>query len=296
MTVQFPLFPQVSPLDPAPLEIDARVPLVPRAIDRTPATSEPNDMPRQLPLFSEWTGLSGALEQALADADFAAAREICSQIGTTYGQESVPDWAASLDEIRCDALWDRGDLHESLAAWRLVDAQHTSVPQRRTFRRAFFRRLFAVHAPEHVVAGDATALPLVANALVEIGETARARLLVRDALLAGGDVPDIAEDQLVADLLSEDLGPRWLASLGAIRRLWPLPLPDLAERATICATLESAVPADDADRACSFWKVLRLAECRSALPEPCLHAARRRLKCLHPDLHAAYVNRAGPFA
>ena len=104
-------------------------------------------------------------------------------------------------------------------------------------------------------------MPLVAETLVAIGETARARLLVRDTLLAGGEISDIAEDQPVADLLSEDLEPQWLASLGAIRRL-----------------------------------VLRLAECRAALPQPVLHAARRRLKCLHPDLHAAYMNRAGPFA
>lgn len=284
------------PLGPAPLEIDAREPSVPRVIDRTPSGSESGDVPRQLPLFSEWTRLSGALGDALADADFAAARAICSQIGTTYGQASVPDWAGSLDAIRCDALWNRGDPRELLAAWRLVDAQLPSDAQRRTFRRAFLRRLFAIHPPEDVVCGDTTALPLVANALVEIGQTARARLLVRDALLAGGEVPDIAEDQPVADLLSEDLGPRWLASLGAIRRLWPLPLPDPAERATLRATLEGAVPADDADRACAFWDVLRLAECRSALPESVLHAARRRLKCLHPDLHAAYMNRAGPFA
>ena len=239
--------------------------------------------------------MSGALEQALADADFAAARGLCSQIRTTYGEASLPDWAASLEEIQ-DDVWDCGDLHELLAAWRLVDARLTSLLQGRRFRHGFFLRLFAVHAPETVIAGDATVLPLVTETLVEVGETARARRLVRDALLAGEVISNIAEDQPVADLLSEDLEPRWLASLGAIRRLWPLPLPDPDERATICATLDSAAPADDAERAWAFWEVLRLAECRAALPQPVLHAARRRLKCLHPDLHAAYMNRAGPFA
>ncbi len=264
------------------------------AAKRDPGGAADEDARRQLPLFSEWTALAGALDLALTRADFATARDAAERMRTTYGPSSVPRWAAALEKI-ADDVWDRGDPAAALSAWRHVDARLPSA-QRNVLRRGVFARVFAAHAPEDVVARDGSALGACANALFELGEPARARRLVRDALLAGRDVPEIDRDPALADLLSEDLGPPFLAALGAIRRIWPLPLPDAAERAALAAQLEDPVPADDVARARAFWDALRLAECRSALPEPLLHATRRRLKRLHPDLHAAYMHRGGPFA
>src|SRR2546426_212519 len=55
----------------------------------------------------------------------------------------------------------------------------------------------------------------------------RARALVRDALLngRGPESLDFEEAPVIADLLAEDLPPRWLACLGLVRRLWSTPPP-----------------------------------------------------------------------
>jgi hypothetical protein len=60
---------------------------------------------------------------------------------------------------------------------------------------------------------------------------------VRDSLLAGRllEARDFHDDPAVADLLAEDLDPRWLACLGRIRRLWPAPPPRGAEWESLLA-------------------------------------------------------------
>jgi hypothetical protein len=41
----------------------------------------------------------------------------------------------------------------------------------------------------------------------------------------------------------------------------------------------------------AFWQCLRVAE-TPGCPEELRHAARRRMKQLHPELHAAFMRRA----
>jgi hypothetical protein len=96
------------------------------------------------------------------------------------------------------------------------------------------------------------------------------------------------EDGAVAELLAEDLSPPWLACLGRIRRLWPSsPLPEAERQAPL--DLVGGQEGDD-DRAIAFWRCLCLAETPDC-PEALVHAARRRIKQLHPGLHVAFMRR-----
>jgi hypothetical protein len=149
-----------------------------------------------------------------------------------------------------------------------------------------FARLLASHTPEALVKTRPECLPALAAVLAagpeDLPEAGRRRAhgLVRDALLAGRDLSslDFDHDKAVADLLAEDLPPRWLACLGLIRRLWPAPPPDESDRSPEETALE-------------FWRCLQLADSADT-PEEVLHEARRRMKRLRPELHALYMRRA----
>jgi hypothetical protein len=117
-----------------------------------------------------------------------------------------------------------------------------------------------------------------------------ARRLVRDALLEGRALEplDFPHDGPVADVLAEDMPSRWLACLGAVRRLWPAPPLSPAETNALAAGRTDALAA--CDPALEFWRCLRVAD-TPACPDERLHEARRRMKALHPELHAAYMRR-----
>jgi hypothetical protein len=117
----------------------------------------------------------------------------------------------------------------------------------------------------------------------------RARQLVREALLAGRELEpnDFRHDPPVADLLAEDLAPRWLASLGAISRIWPAPPLDEAALSGFGGD-DGGASSDDEE---AFWRCLRVADDPRA-PVESRHEARRRMKRLRPDLHARYMGRA----
>ena len=112
-------------------------------------------------------------------------------------------------------------------------------------------------------------------------------------MLLGYDIrPLDLEDEALSDLLSEDLAPRWLACLGGLRRLLPLP-PLEPEEVTALEREMSATdrlePLDDAERALSFWRCLRVARLGNSVNERLLQEARKRMKTLNPELHALYM-------
>jgi hypothetical protein len=115
------------------------------------------------------------------------------------------------------------------------------------------------------------------------------RGLVRDALLAGRRLEslDFSGDAALADLLSEDDAPPWLACLGVIRRLWPAPPPSSDVVGALSAPFAEPEPADSA---LAFWACLQVAEDRDC-PEAELHEARRRMKRLRPSFHQLYMRR-----
>jgi len=281
-------------IDPVPLHPVAPPPRADEAAETAAPPPPPCADPRQLDLFSAWPQLAGALGNALAAADFVAARQACEEIAASFGDDEVPGWGRALAGVAGDP-WRAGELAPALAAWRAV-APQLDQHQGRRFRDAFFRRLLERHAPEAIVAAAPDLLVPVLASLVALHERGQARRLVRDALLAGRDDLGDSGDPALDDLRAEDLAPRWLASLGAIRHILPLTPPDPREREALAAGLDAPVPAPDDARALAFWDALRLAEFHSGLPERLLHAARRRLRQLHPDLHAAYMSGSGPYA
>jgi hypothetical protein len=120
-----------------------------------------------------------------------------------------------------------------------------------------------------------------------------ARALVRDCLLAGRtlDSLDFREDRALAELLAEELSPRWLACLGHIRRLWPSPAPRDSEWDALAESARGAARGEDP--ALTFWQCLCLAE-SPACPDELRRQARRRMKQLDPDLHAQFMRHAPP--
>jgi hypothetical protein len=89
-------------------------------------------------------------------------------------------------------------------------------------------------------------------------------------------------------VLAEDVTPRWLACLGLIRRLWTAP-PAEPDAVAFCGSGAGGLSDDEA--ALEFWHCLRVAE-NATCTDELVHEARRRMKLLHPELHALYMRRA----
>lgn len=70
--------------------------------------------------------------------------------------------------------------------------------------------------------------------------------------------------------------------MGFLRRVWPLP------DGALDGWPDATAPLDDDARALEFWPCLAIAEDRDA-PKDAIHAARRRLRELGPELHATYM-------
>ena len=184
--------------------------------------------------------------------------------------------------------------------WAEIDRQLCAQPSLQDrVRQGAFARLTRAHTAVELMEARPECLPLLVRALEsEQGRSAEearleARGLVRDSLLAGRTLDPLGprEDEAVDDLLAEDLPPRWLACLGRIRRLWPRSPLREAEWKALGEVARGHTGGEEP--AMAFWHCLRLAE-TPGCPEDLRHAARRRMKRLHPDLHAAFMRRA-PF-
>jgi hypothetical protein len=126
----------------------------------------------------------------------------------------------------------------------------------------------------------------VANHLVSAGDWRGEREVVRDVLLAGNELKPLAfEDASVSDLLGEEGAPEWLASLGAIRRLWPRLVPEGSD----LAKLFSPIPADERARALDFWFCLCVSGMGARVPEETRRDAHRRMKQLNRVLHEEFM-------
>jgi hypothetical protein len=278
-------------------------PLVPEqdsaggASDPTLGTAAfPDQDARQVELFAEPAVLGREIEAALSAGRFELAAHIRMVLDQTYGPSLLTHDLGFLDLLGT-SLWDRPPA-EALSVWADIDGRlFKRVHRRDHLRVGVFARLLASHTPEALVEARPECLPaLVAvlaagqEGLPEAGRR-RARALVRDALLAGRDLSslDFDHDRAVADLLAEDLPPRWLACLGLIRRLWPAPPPDEGDLEGFRHTAAEVRSLKEA--ALEFWRCLQLADSADT-PEEVLHEARRTMKRLRPELHALYMRRA----
>ena len=249
----------------------------------------------QAALFEDRAVLLRDIDCTLEQGDFEGALRALRALEGLYGSPAEGPPAACLESL-ADLSWEIPG--KVLDSWTAIEPGLQPGPRRRALRGVFVR-LLAAQASEDVVRARPGCLPALASFLPVApgrpeGEGRReARRLVRDALLAGRTLEPLhfTDDQAVEEVLAEDLPPRWLACLGSIRRLWPAPPLSPSEIDGLGAGRPEALVADDA--ALAFWHCLRAAEAPEC-PTEVLHEARRRMKALHPDLHAAFMRRLPP--
>ncbi len=259
------------------------------------AVPAPDD--RQVELFAHPVVLARELEVALDRGRFEEAEGLRRLLGEVYGPSRDTVALGFLERLG-GLVWPRQP-GEALAAWTEIDGQLRERPHLRArLREGVFRRLLESHRAEALVTARPECLPALAAVLgsgvatTPEGGRRRARELVRDALLDGRGLEslDFEEDPALADLLAENLPPRWLACLGLVRRLWSTPLPDEADIEALRSP--PAETRSDEAAALGFWQCLRVSESADC-PEDLLHEARRRMKRLRPELHGLYMRRAG---
>ncbi len=274
---------------------DSRELRVPRVeTTRRPPPPPDEDFSRQMFLFEDRVLMIGELEQALRGADYRKALAAKTKLEQMYGAGAVPPGSSYLERLGAD-FWERPiDPGERLSGWRTIARSLDGGGQRfRRARHAFFRRLFLLESPLELIRCDPECVVPVANTLYELDDAAEGRKVVRDALLVGCDIrPLDLEDEALSDLLSEDLAPRWLACLGGLRRVLPLP-PLEPEEVTALEREMNAPdplePLDDDERALSFWRCLCVAHLGSSVNERLLQDARKRMKRLSRELHGEYM-------
>jgi hypothetical protein len=273
--------PDAEPIAPPPS---------PPAADGEPGPGAALVLPRQMALFGQITQLLGELHHAIEEGDFARARRLRQSLVAFEGPSRDARSVAFVDTLAGDAFWAR-DPADILSDWRRLDARlPPASPMRAWVRAAVVHRLTRSFGTRPLLALVPHSLPLVANTLLADarragGEDAasEAREIVRDALLAGRNLPPREfEDAAVADLLAEDLEPVWMASVGALGRLWPCPPPG----ADAVEAVRSGTPADGrAEDGLRFWSCLQvLTHIRDE--EALRRQARVQMKRLNAGLHA----------
>ncbi len=277
--------PEPRPLDPPPEPADE-----PFADAVAVATDS-----GQIELFADHVVACRELDAAIAAGRFEEAARLRRSMDALFGPSEISRSLAPLD-LLAGVAWERA-LETALSVWTEIDTLLADQPSHRArVRTGVFTRLLRTHTAAGVLAARPDCLPVLVHALrgraPEEGRL-EARALVRDALLAGRalEARDFREDEALADLLAEDLPPRWLACLGRIRRLWPGSPPRGSEWDELREIARG--DAGNEDPALAFWQCLRLAE-SPACPDDLRHQARSRMKELDPDLHALFMRRAVP--
>jgi hypothetical protein len=266
------IHPPLAPVEPGPPSEHVREPAV-------------QDLPS---LFARPVVLRTALDEAIADGRFEEARhcylELVNEWEESRSMQAVAFLASfdpSVVELPIGDAFDR---------W-IARAGPWAPGERPGLRlwRGLLARLRPSLPPRDLVAAKPEYLSPVVNALWDAADGVAAALtepreLIRDALCAGRDLdPTEFLDDLVRDVLSENLGPVWLASLGAIRYVWTVTPRDADEAAALLGN-PRASNSDHPDAARQFWDCLCVAR-SPAIPETFRHEARRRMKRLSPDFH-----------
>jgi hypothetical protein len=251
-------------------------------------------LPGQTELFTAERELIGQIEAALASGRFEDARLYRDALTVIEGASAgLPDLAA-LDVIGEARFWDRA-LPAVLSDWLALDQTLKTPPNfGRLMCDGGLSRLTERYAAAEIVAAAPTMLATLTNRIcMAAGENGDlppdATKLVRDALLDGRElVPDAFTDDRIIDVLAEDCRPVWLACMGALRNLWPVPPVDPFALNAITATDEESN--DEDERALQFWACLRRTVSYGR-DHPEAVASRMRMKRLHPDMHALFMRR-----
>lgn len=280
MLKQMDLFggPDVDPLSGEPVPAGAALLAPePRAADSEPRLAE--DAADQFDLFGPAAAERTAIEELIEAGSFAEALARAEVLERERGAFFAVTDAACLRPLA--ALGADAGLEQVRPSWRSARDLATKAWRREGLATTLLAR-FAGRRDLDIVGADDVLLADAFVARLREGRADLARLLARDALLAGRALePDAFADTLVRDVLREDLSPEWLACLGAIRGAWPTPMPVLdASRDEV--TTED----DETARAHEAWRCLSVALRVREMPPDAVIAARKRLRELHSELHA----------
>ena len=247
-------------------------------------------LPGQRELFTAERELVGQIEDALASGRFEDARRCRDRLVALEGPSTTTRDLGALDVVGDAGFWDR-PIPVVLGDWLTLQRQLDMLPNlRRLICDGGLSRLLERHRPTDLVRASPAMLAPLTNRLgaaagADESIPADAATLLRDALLDGCDpAPGDFDDDRLVDLLAEDHCPVWLACLGALRQLWPVPPADPSE-----LTGPTAVDSEDEDqRGRQFWACLqRTVSCER--DDPAAVAARKCMKQLNPDMHALFM-------
>ena len=246
-------------------------------------------LPGQHGLFTAERELVGLIEAALASGRFEDARRYRDALVALEGPSTSAHELGTLDVVGDGAFWDR-PLPVVLNEWLTLHRELDALPNiRRLICDGGLSRLLERHAPTELVQVAPAMLAPLTNRLSAAAEAddrlpAEAAALLRDALLGGCEPApgDFDNDRLV-DLLAEDHSPVWLACLGALRHLWPVPPGDLSELAPVAGDSQ-----DHEKRGREFWACLRCTV-SCGRDDPAAVTARKRMKQLDADMHALFM-------
>jgi len=249
-------------------------------------------LPGQRGLFTAERELVGLIEAALASGRFEDARRHRDALVALEGPSSNTRELGTLDVVGDAGFWDR-PLPVVVNEWLTLHRDLEALPNlRRLICEGGLSRLLERYAPTELVHSAPAMLAPLTNRLCQAAGTderlsAEAAALLRDALLGGFEpAPADFDDDRIVDLLAENHGPVWLACLGALRQLWPVPPLGSSDLATLVVD-----PQDDDERGREFWACLRRTV-SGGRDDPAAVAARKRMKQLDADMHALFM-RAG---
>ncbi|RPJ74159.1 MAG: hypothetical protein EHM24_06615 [Acidobacteria bacterium] len=246
-------------------------------------------LPGQIALFTVERELLGLLESAIGDGRFEDARRVRDELVAREGPTRETRRLHVLDSLTAPGFWAR-PVDQCVDAWLEIERRWDDGEPavRAMVRDGVTLRLLSIHGAWAVVRARPLVLATVVNFLGKPGverEADAAADLLRDALAAGiGAASGDFHDPAFVDLLAEDRAPQWLACLGALRRLWPVP-PVPAQDLDLPLPI---VPEDDEERGSQFWQCLQLAT-SSPRDSPASAEARKRMKVLDAALHAQFM-------
>jgi hypothetical protein len=247
-------------------------------------------LPGQFGLFTPERQLLGLLEAAVLEGRFEEARGLRDKLAVREGASPDTTELSVLDRLGDSTFWAQ-PVEACIDAWRVLDSGWNPRPHvRAQLREGILRRLIDREGAIVVALARPGLLAPVVNFLGKQDggiEDGRAEAVLRDALALGcAAAPNEFDDPRFVDLLAEDRSSRWLASIGALNRLWPVPaLPSPPAPETMPPLAEGD---EDDERAQQFWECLRRVV---SVPRDSASAseARKRMKVLDSVLHAQFM-------
>lgn len=242
----------------------------------------------QIALFTVERELLGLLESAIVDGRFEDALGVRGELVAREGPSRETRQLHVLDRLGAPGFWSR-PADQCVDAWLEIERgwEGAEPGVRDMVRDGVLLRLVSGHGAAAVIEARPSLLAAIVNFVGKRAterEADAAAALLRDALAAGtAAVSGHFRDAAFVDLLAEDLAPQWLASLGALRRLWPVPSPALRVDLPL-----APVPEADEERGSQFWQCLQLAT-SSPRDSPTAAEARKRMKLLDAALHAQFM-------